>query len=152
MNRQHSYCSRGSTAVKQETYPGIRTPQDLYDALSSVWCEYTCTPRMRKDWSRENMTLGQCSITAFLAQDIFGGEVYGIPLEDGGFHCFNRVGEHIFDLTSAQFPEPLDYENCTEQEREVHFQRTEKKERYLFLKEQLRRYCEERNHDKRRKT
>ena len=56
-------------------YQKIQTPKDLYDALTDIWCEYTCAPRMRKDWSKENPTLGQCSITAFLAQDIFGGEV-----------------------------------------------------------------------------
>ena len=60
-------------------YKGIETPVDLYDALSHVWCADTCAPRMRQNWTKENMTLGQCSITAFLAQDIFGGKVYRNP-------------------------------------------------------------------------
>ena len=51
-------------------YKGIETPVDLYDALSHVWCADTCAPRMRQNWTKENMTLGQCSITAFLAQDM----------------------------------------------------------------------------------
>ena len=34
-------------AVTDE-YEGIRTPRDLYDALSGIWCEYTCAPRDRK--------------------------------------------------------------------------------------------------------
>ena len=46
-------------------YKGIETPVDLYDALSHVWCADTCAPRMRQNWIKENMTLGQCSITAF---------------------------------------------------------------------------------------
>lgn len=123
--------------IDDPAYPGIHTPQDLYRALSEIWCEYTCTPRMRKNWSEENRTLGQCSITAFLAQDIFKGEVLGIPLEDGGFHCFNKVGEHVFDLTSAQFDMKLDYENCSPQSRDVHFARKEKFERYQYLKNEL---------------
>ena len=49
-----------------EEYPGIHNPRQLYDALSKLWCADTCAPRMRKDWTRENPTLGQCSITAFL--------------------------------------------------------------------------------------
>lgn len=49
-------------------YKGIETPVDLYDALSHVWCADTCAPRMRQNWTKENMTLGQCSITAFLAR------------------------------------------------------------------------------------
>ena len=39
-------------------YPKIETPLDLYDALSEVWCKDTCAPRMQKDWSKDNKTLG----------------------------------------------------------------------------------------------
>ena len=121
-----------------DEYANIHSPADLYDALSDIWCEYTCAPRMRQEWSRENMTLGQCSITAFLAQDIFGGKVYGILRPDGNYHCYNVVGDCVFDLTSEQFgDEKLDYENNPEQFREVHFAKTEKRERYEYLKEQL---------------
>ena len=89
--------------AKTEAYPGIETPKDLYRALWPLWTRETCTARMREDWTEENRTLGQCAITAFLAQDIFGGRVWGIPLKDGGFHCFNAVGDCVFDLTSEQF-------------------------------------------------
>lgn len=66
---------------------------------------------MRKDWTRENPTLGQCSITAFLAQDIFGGKVYGVLRPGGNYHCYNVIGDWRFDLTSEQFgEEALDYE------------------------------------------
>ena len=51
----------------------------------------------------ENMTLGQCSITAFLAQDIFGGDVYGVLRSGGNYHCYNVIGDCVFDLTSEQF-------------------------------------------------
>lgn len=121
-----------------EEYRGIRTPGDLYDALSDIWCEYTCAPRLRDGWSRENRTLGQCSITAFLAQDIFGGRVYGIPREGGNFHCYNAVGDCVFDLTSEQFgDEVLDYSNNPEQCRKVHFAKEEKRRRYEYLKDEL---------------
>ena len=76
------------------------TPCDYYDLLSDSWCAETCAPRMRKGWTPENRTLGKCSITAFLIQDIYGGKVYGVPLGDGNFHCFNDVGGCVFDLTS----------------------------------------------------
>ena len=79
------------------------TPRDYYDLLSQIWSADTCAPRMRQSWSPENKTLGQCSITAFLLQDIYGGEVYGVPLGDGNYHCFNVVGDCVFDLTSEQF-------------------------------------------------
>ncbi len=119
------------------------TPRDYYDILSNIWCAETCAPRMRKDWSPENKTLGQCSITAFLMQDIYGGKVYGVPLSDGNFHCFNDVNGCVFDLTSEQFgDEKLDYENCPEQFREVHFSKEEKKNRYEYLRTKLEEYID----------
>lgn len=134
-----NYYGNEDTGLYKETgWNKIHTPQDLYTALSDVWCEYTCAPRMRCDWHKENRTLGQCSITAFLAQDIFGGDVYGVPLEDGNFHCFNIVDGHVFDLTSEQFDHPLDYSTAVLQRREDHFRKKEKEERYQYLKEKLR--------------
>ena len=123
----------------REQYQGIQTPRDLYDALCGIWCEYTCAPRLRDQWSPENPTLGACSVTAFLVQDIFGGKVYGIPRPGGSFHCYNEVDGHVFDLTSEQFgDEKLCYENNPEQFREAHFVREEKRKRYEYLREQLR--------------
>ena len=128
-------------AVTHE-YSGIRTPRDLYDALSEIWSAETCAPRMRDCWSPENKTLGQCSITAFLAQDIFGGTVYGILRPGGNYHCYNVIGDCVFDLTSEQFgDEVLCYENNPEQSRTVHFAKEEKRLRYEYLKDALGRYC-----------
>ena len=114
------------------------TPRDYYDLLSQIWSADTCAPRMRQNWSPENKTLGQCSITAFLLQDIYGGEVYGVPLGDGNYHCFNVVGDCVFDLTSEQFgAEKLNYVNCPRQERCAHFAKAEKKARYELLRGEL---------------
>jgi len=118
--------------------PQGRTPRDYYDLLSEIWCAETCAPRMRQDWTPENRTLGQCSVTAFLMQDIFGGKVYGIPLKEGGFHCFNEAGGCVFDLTSEQFGgRELNYSACPEQDRSVHFAKEEKRLRYERLKAML---------------
>lgn len=131
-------------------YEKIENLRKLYDILSQIWCADTCAPRMREKWSREKQTLGQCSITAFLAQDIFGGKVYGIPREGGmNFHCYNVVplpdgSECIFDLTSEQFGnEKLCYENNPEQSREVHWKKEEKYQRYEYLKAELLKKLEE---------
>ena len=125
-----------------EEYPGIHNPRQLYDALSKLWCADTCAPRMRKDWTKENPTLGQCSITAFLAQDIFGGKVYGVLRPGGNYHCYNVIGDWRFDLTSEQFGgEALDYEKNPEQLRDVHFAKEEKRQRYEALKAALKTYC-----------
>jgi hypothetical protein len=121
-----------------DEYNGINDPRDLYDALSKVWCAETCAPRMRANWTKNNKTMGQCSITAFLAQDIFGGKVYGIERSGGNFHCYNVIGDCKFDLTSEQFGEEvLDYTDNPEQFREVHFAKEEKRLRYELLKRRL---------------
>ena len=114
------------------------TPRDYYDLLSGIWAADTCAPRMRQNWRADNPTLGQCSITAFLMQDIYGGRVLGVPRRGGTFHCFNDVDGCVFDLTSEQFGgEALDYDHCPEQRREVHFSKAEKKARYETLKARL---------------
>lgn len=132
-------------AVSDE-YKQIKNPKHLYDLLSEIWCAGTCAPRLRDSWTKENMTLGQCSVTAFLAQDIFGGDVYGILRPGGNYHCYNVVGDCVFDLTSEQFAqsnkpgddEALFYENNPMQSREVHFAKEEKRLRYEYMKEELR--------------
>lgn len=121
-----------------DAYPKIHSPLDLYEALSEIWFADTCAPRMRDRWTPNNKTLGQCSITAFLAQDIFGGKVYGILRDGGNYHCYNVVGDCVFNLTSEQFgDEKLVYENNPEQFREVHFAKEEKLLRYKSLKTTL---------------
>lgn len=119
-------------------YVRVKTPRDLYDLLSGLWCAKTCAPRLRAQWSPEDRTLGQCSITAFLAQDIFGGKVFGILRPGGNFHCYNVVSGRAFDLTSEQFSDcTLDYTENPEQFREVHFAANEKRLRYELLKARL---------------
>ena len=121
-----------------DEFRSISDPRALYDALSQIWCRYTCAPRLREKWSSDNMTLGQCSITAFLVQDIFGGEVYGVLRSGGNYHCYNVAGDKVFDLTSEQFgDEKLCYENNPQQFREVHFAKEEKLERYKYLRAEL---------------
>ena len=139
MKQYQFYGWKSAEAVPASDYCGVTiTPIQLYDLLSEIWCEKTCAPRLRNQWSSLNKTLGQCSITAFLVQDIFGGEVYGIKREGGNFHCYNVVGTCCFDLTSEQFgDEILVYENNPIQKREVHFAKKEKLVRYEYLKQEL---------------
>ena len=54
-------------------YAFIGSLGGLYRLLLGCWSRETCAPRLREKWSESNPTCRQCSITAFLAQDIFGG-------------------------------------------------------------------------------
>lgn len=123
----------------QEAGPTVRS---LYDDLTHAWCAETCAPRLRARWTPDNPTLGQCSITAFLMQDLLGGKVYGILRPDGNYHCYNVVDGVCFDLTSEQFgSERLDYgPQNPEQFRAVHFAKEEKRRRYELLRDRLEAY------------
>ncbi|MCD8220731.1 MAG: hypothetical protein LUD07_00805 [Clostridiales bacterium] len=98
----------------------------------------------RGKWSQWHLTEcgSDCPITAFLAQDIFGGEVYGILRPGGNYHCYNVIGDCVFDLTSEQFgDEALDYSGNPPQSRDVHFAKEEKRLRYEKLKADLQAFC-----------
>lgn len=119
-------------------FPWLTSPLALYDALcDGLWRLETCAPRLQDRWASSHCSWGQCSITAFLVQDLFGGEVYGVPREGCTFHCYNVVDGVRFDLTSEQFGDEafsLVYDDMHPQSREVHFAKEEKKQRYLVLK------------------
>lgn len=128
--------------IRQERFYGAgNVPEEirgLYRRLKKAWCLETCAPRLRPQWSEDNPTWGQCSITSFLVQDLCGGKVYGVPLPEGGYHCYNAVGDCVFDLTSEQFGgKELAYELEHEQSREVHFADADKLARYELLKKRL---------------
>lgn len=144
MGNYHFYgWEQADIPAKDTSYRGVRTPLDLYDKLSRAWCAQTCAPRLRAGWTPERKTLGQCSITAFLVQDIFGGEVYGILRPGGNYHCYNVVEGRVLDLTSEQFGEEvLCYVGNPQQLRAVHFAREEKRLRYECLKQRLREICD----------
>ena len=121
------------------SYLDIKSPVELYELLSNGgWTIETCAPRLRELFNEENKTVGQCSITSFLVQDIFGGLVYGVPLEDGSVHCFNVVEGIKFDLTSEQFGDTkLEYTFDFPQSRLTHFADLAKFKRYLLLRSNL---------------
>ena len=138
MNMKYYGCENGNIEPVSADMGFISNLNEMYEVLRKCWCDETCPPRMREKWTRENPSLGQCSITAFLVQDYFGGEVYGILRNGGNYHCYNVIGGVVFDLTSEQFgEEKLDYTNAFPQCRKEHFSKAEKRERYELLKRKI---------------
>ena len=137
----YNYKKATSVKQKKEEYNSFSSLFELYEILLKVFDIDTCAPRLRNQYRKENPSLGHCSIVSFLVQDIFGGEVYGVPLLSGGYHCFNYIEGVIFDLTSEQFiDEKLNYTLDYKQNRETHFKDNEKYNRYLLLKQRLKKY------------
>lgn len=137
------YGSEHRIAAVTDEYAGIDKPADLFRALNNIWSRETCAPLSRIWWSEEKRSLGQCSITAFLAQKIFGGKVYGIVLKNGIMHYYNRTDGLIFDLTSEQMKDQnIDYENdYKEQSREDFFIVSDNRKRYDLLEKSLKQWC-----------
>ncbi len=137
------YGANHQIKVKNRLYKGVENIHDLYDALTHSWTRETCTSRLRHKWTNEDYTCCQCAITAFLVQDIFGGDIYEVPLENGGVHCFNIIDGMAVDLASEQFGDKvkdLDYAHATIQDREFRMKEPEKKDRYELLKSNLTTY------------
>ena len=81
---KYNFYEKGAINIKPINleFNKINNPFDLYDKLSLIWSKDTCAPRMRDRWSFENKTLGQCSITAFLAQESANVPVIKSTCED----------------------------------------------------------------------
>lgn len=82
---------------------GAKTLGEFYLACRKAWNAETCSAKFRPLWSAENPSVGQCTITAKLVHEFFGGEVLWLPLEGGGRHNFNRIRGVIVDLACEQF-------------------------------------------------
>lgn len=81
------------------------TPIELYRALRTAWC-----PETSNGWSADNPAKNHCSVTALVAQDIFGGELLRTPTV-GGTHFYNMIDGVRWDLTVSQFAEPIPFQD-----------------------------------------
>ena len=110
---------------------------ELKQLLYESWEEKTCSPGLRKDWNKDNPSLGQCAITALIVNDLYGGKIMRC-MASSGSHYYNLVDSELVDLTVEQFlgEIPL-YENGEERTREYLLSNEDTKIRYLLLNENL---------------
>ena len=59
-------------------------------------------------WLPENPARGQCSVTALVVWDRFGGEILKTSVGND-WHFYNRVAGTVYDLTAEQFAVPPAY-------------------------------------------
>jgi hypothetical protein len=72
-------------------------------ALRQTW-----SLRTSGKWAADNPARGQCSVTALLVEEMFGGEILKTPLPEG-VHFYNRIDGQRIDLTDDQFSTPIVY-------------------------------------------
>lgn len=118
---------------------GAGTIGEFYLACLEAWNIETCSARLRPEWSEDNPSVGQCTITAAIVHEFFGGEVLGLPLIGGGMHSFNRLDGQIIDLACEQFGKDalLDFENSLHVEPDTLLADPEKAERAALLRDRL---------------
>lgn len=77
----------------------------LQQALEHAW-----SPASSSKYSVENPARGQCSVTALVVQDIFGGEILKTRTDEG-MHFYNRIDGERCDLTLSQFDGPIRFDD-----------------------------------------
>ena len=84
-------------------------------------------------WSEDNPARGQCSVTALVVQDRFGGELLKTPVGDQ-WHFYNRIGGVRHDFTVEQFRVPPEYLDLAANRDEAFADTDESQYRYLSRK------------------
>ena len=107
--------------------------QSLQELLKTLYTREMCYPPAQAIWSDDNPTLGMCSITALLVQDLYGGDVCKAII-DGGSHYFNMIDGQIVDLTAEQFGHEVVYDNIEKADRAKMLAGMDTEARYLKLK------------------
>lgn len=111
----------------------------LKQLLYLSWDYETCSPGLKNKWNIENPSLGQCAITALIANDYLGGKIMRC-MSSTGSHYYNLIDDIIIDLTKEQFMgERPQYEESLEKTRDYLLSNEDTKKRYLILKEKIQR-------------
>lgn len=80
------------------------TISDLENILQSTWSVETAYSGDRKNWTLQRNSTGQCTVTAMIVQDFFGGKIVrGYSEKYKLFHYWNEIDGKKVDLTYNQF-------------------------------------------------
>lgn len=102
--------------------------------LRNCYSIETTHPSCIKDYEKNDISYGQCAITALLVYDKFKGKICKITT-NGISHYFNIVNNEIIDLTKEQFENNVSYSNYKEKSYDELLENENTKKRYLKLKE-----------------
>jgi hypothetical protein len=120
-------------------------PQEFTRILATI-----CDAQTSQDpsgWSTSNHLWGHCAVVSLLAQDLFGGTLQRVSLEDTPFaasrsHYYNQLPTGLADFTAEQFgtwsPTNLPAESRT---REYVLSHEPTRVRYELLKARFARYA-----------
>jgi len=107
--------------------------EELKELLTLSWSYETCSPGLKKEWNKDNPSLGQCAITSLIVNDFFGGKIMRC-MTTSGSHYYNLIDNKIVDLTVEQFLGEIPQYECSEERtREYLLSNEDTKNRYEKL-------------------
>jgi len=113
----------------------------LIKAIRESWSQDTAGSRYAATWSTTNPALGQCTVSALLIQDFFGGELVRMTVIDEGVehhHTMNRLpGGILLDATAGGLGPLAMYAPRLPETREETLDYQSTRDRYLLLKERV---------------
>lgn len=68
------------------------------------------SPATEAKWQEDNPACGQCSVTALIVQDLFGGKILKTRIGEA-WHFYNGIAGSRCDLTASQFAKSISYED-----------------------------------------
>lgn len=84
---------------------------DTFDAkLVSAKLRRAWSSATSSRWTTDNPANGQCSVTALLLHERFGGELLKTRI-GAADHFYNRIAGQRVDLTADQFADPITYDD-----------------------------------------
>lgn len=75
----------------------------VLQALLASWSAESCSK-----YDPANPAKGQCSVTAIVIHERFGGEILKTEVA-GRYHFYNRIAGKTWDFTKDQFPGEITY-------------------------------------------
>jgi len=84
---------------------GNKNNSKLQEALFSAWSLQSSTR-----WQSDNPALGQCGVTALVAQDNLGGVILKTRYGDL-WHFYNLIEGVSVDFTASQFDDKITYDD-----------------------------------------
>ena len=92
------YCTKSGREISFYGF-GVREDLDeFFGVLFKSWVK-----RNEEYDFEEDPAHNQCTVTAMVVQDYFGGEILALNMPGGGTHYLNKIDGNVFDLTSDQF-------------------------------------------------
>ena len=106
----------------------------LKQIFSRHWTKETSSSSL---WNSNNLSTGQCVVSALAFQDIFGGCIKKVQINNIESHYFNTLNGHKYDLTADQYSFIPDYSNGLVVDRTQILKNADTNKRYEIFKTAL---------------